>query len=328
MAKSTEKRKHGWGLVALRLLSGTLLFFVSFAYEIQIDPLYAITIWPALVWCLPGFLLLLPGIRRYRGRHFWWVLGGWILFAAVFSEEPIGILHSLRTPVLRPDLTVVSLNCEGGNPLAADEVAAYKPDLVLLQESPSSMEVADLAKKLYGKEGASLPGRDASIVVHGTLEPIPLPRSTSDFVAAHVTLWNGRKLDVVSLRLSPPVFRLDYWSPDCWSEYADSRIRRREELARIVDYLKIRTGDAPMILGGDCNAPPDPVTFQSLKPRLRDAYPESGTFWGYTAVNDFPLARIDQIWVSYHFKPLETTAFKTEHSDHRLVRCYLRFAPE
>jgi len=315
-------------VIAFRVISVILLFFLVPFYIDRDERVYAVTIWPAIVWSGLGFLLLLPGIRRYRNRQFYALVGAWLGLALVFSEEWIGLSHLFSAAALKPDLTVVTLNCAGGNPLAANEVGEYHPDLVLLQESPSSTEIADLTRKLYGKEGASLPGADASIVVHGTIEPMALPRATNDFVAAHVTLWNGRKLVVVSLRLAPPVFRLDYWSADCWREYSDSYLIRQKELRGIMDYLLSHTKDEPIILGGDFNTPPEPGIFECMHPRLRDVYPESGTLWGYTAVNEFPLARIDQIWVSRNFKALDTTAFKTEHSDHRLVRVKLRFSQD
>jgi len=306
-----------------RIVSAILWLFLTAAYLVRTDGLYAVTIWPAIVWTAVGLLLLLPGCRRNRSRQFWGLFVAWIVFFLGFAEEPLSLVHSLLPNSAKPVLTVVTLNCAGGDPRAAAEVAAYHPDIVFLQESPSAKEVEALAKGLYGKRAQWLHGVDASIIAScNRLEPIPLPKGTGNFVAARLKYDEG-ELVAVSLRLQPPIFRLDYWSPDCWDAYAENRRKRREEFREIANFLKEEVPGGPVILAGDFNTPPDWRVTAPIAGRLTDAYAESGSLWGYTAVNEFPLARIDQIWVSRNFKPIETTAFKTENSDHRLVRCRL-----
>jgi len=75
---------------------------------------------------------------------------------------------------------------------------------------------------------------------------------------------------------------------------------------------------------GDFNAPPDDAVFRLLRPRFADAYRRAGVGWGNTIVNDYPVLRIDQIWVSDQFSPRLVYARATEHSDHRMVICDLR----
>lgn len=314
------EKRHKVGCASI--VSVALLAFLTTAYLVRSDGLYAVTIWPPIAWLLIPFLLFLISLRK-KNRFRRGLVVLWLLFFLVFSEEPLALWHSIVAGG-KANLTVVTLNCAGGSPEAAAEVAAYHPDIVLLQESPSEQEVAKLASRLYGDQAAHLHGVDASILVRGTLEPIELPKGTGDFVAAHATLAGGQKLAIVSLRLQPPIFRLDYWNPACWQDYAENRRLRREELLTIAEFIRAKVGNEPILLGGDFNTPPDPGVTGCLTPELRDAYPESGTLWGYTAVNEFPLARIDQIWVSQGFSPISTTAFKTVNSDHRLVRCHLK----
>jgi len=49
----------------------------------------------------------------------------------------------------------------------------------------------------------------------------------------------------------------------------------------------------------------------------------AGIGWGSTGTNHYPLFRVDQIWVSRHFRAESVTAQKTIHSDHRMVLCDL-----
>jgi vancomycin resistance protein VanJ len=226
-------------------------------------------------------------------------------------------------------LRVVSLNCAGGSAEAAAEVAAYRPDIVLLQESPGREEVARLGRRLWGSEAAVLAGLDASMLVHGRLEPVLLPPMLrAYFVEARARLASGIETEVVSLRLTPALVRLDFWSPDCWREQAANRRGRREQLQAVARQLVALPTDAPVILGGDFNAPARDAIFRLLRPRLHDTFPEGGQGWGDTILNEIPLQRIDQVWVSDHFHAAAVVARRTRNSDHRMVVCDLIPAEE
>jgi len=60
--------------------------------------------------------------------------------------------------------------------------------------------------------------------------------------------------------------------------------------------------DGPVILGGDFNAPADSGVFSRLKPHFRDSFSAAGIGLGNTIIESLPLLRIDQIWISNHFK--------------------------
>ena len=44
---------------------------------------------------------------------------------------------------------------------------------------------------------------------------------------------------------------------------------------------------------------------------------------GNTIINDFPVSRIDQVWVSGEFDSKVVVAHRTRNSDHRMVVCDL-----
>lgn len=297
-----------------RCLSFACLIFISAAYFWPSDALYAITIWPPFVWAGLAFVGALIGIRKNRTRSQLLLLTAWLFFWIGFGEERKWFQHSLFEPYSSEALRVVSLNCAGGTIEAAEEAFTHQPDILLLQESPSQKELGALVAREFGEEGSLVAGPDASILVRGKLEAIELPRGTNNFVAAIAELPDLEPLLVVSLRLQPPVFRLDYWNPDCWRAYAENRRQRRQELSDIIDFLgQHRTEVKWVIIGGDFNNTPDKGVYSPLSNWLDPVSEDSG----YTAINEFPMARIDQIWsnVSSFF----SVAHKTRMSDHRLV---------
>lgn len=304
--------------VVIRLISLALLLFVTSAYLADTDGFYAITIWPAFVWSGIGLALLLPGIRRRRTGSFWTLILGWVLFWLAFGEDAARWAHLGDKPGPN-DLLVTSMNCAGGMVEAAKEAIEDKPALLLLQESPSKPELEKLTAQVYGSTGNVLWGPDGSIIANGQISPVSLPRGTHNFTAARVTLKGQSPIFVVSLRLQPPVFSLEYWSASTWQQYAKNRENRRQELAEIAAWIRNQNPGSRIIVGGDFNSPPDPGTFKPFHAWLQPA----SRFSGYTAVNEFPMARIDQIWVS-GFEATNAEAYKTQNSDHRLVRCWLK----
>lgn len=221
-------------------------------------------------------------------------------------------------------MRVVSLNCAGGLPEVAAEVAAYEPDIVLLQESPGRRDVERLAAWLFGADAGMLAGPDGSILARGRLTPKPLsPLLRTTFVQARVRLTSGIEAEVISLRLAPAIVREDLWSPECWREQTANRQVRREQLRAVAGQIAALPRETPLIVGGDFNAPAGDAVFRLLQPRLRDAFREGGTGWGNTIMNDLPVHRIDQVWISPAFRATAVVARKTRHSDHRLVVCDL-----
>ncbi len=76
-------------------------------------------------------------------------------------------------------------------------------------------------------------------------------------------------------------------------------------------------------MAGDCNTPGGDAIFRELQPQMHGAYREDGAGWCNTFQNDFPILRIDQVWLSQHWNAAYLTARRTQNSDHRLVICDL-----
>lgn len=306
------------------MLSVLLCTGLGMCYALRPDSLAAVTFLPAWVWLPAGLALTFPGLWR-RCRSAGLVALWWVIFVLVFCEEPVslarGLVSGWSADRTRETIRVVSLNCAGGNLAAAREVKAFRPDIVLLQESPPAGEVEQLARELFGHDAGVLSGIDASIVVRGSVEPYFADRIRAMCVAGRVRLKSGETTDVASMRLVPPVLRMDLWAPGCWRDQASNRRARRAELRLIVGELARVSGDRPLIAGGDLNAPAGDGAFDEMKPRLRDAFKQAGRGWGHTVLGDFPVQRVDQVWVSRHFGAKSVTAHKAIHSDHRMVVC-------
>lgn len=276
-------------------------------------------------------LLVLPALGHVKRRYVAGLAAMWLICLLVFADSPQSLLRFGSGPSAHwrsarqsgRSFRVVSLNCDTGSMAAAEEVARFEPDLVLLQESPNRTQVEQLAKQLFGNDGAALCGPDASIIVRGTIWPRRIPAELNGYcVHAQVELASGIETEVISLRLVPGLVRLDLWSLECWCEQQANRRRRREQLRAVARQIQALP-DQPLIVGGDFNAPPGDAVFRQLRPRLRDAFAQGGRGWGNTMVNAFPVLRIDQVWISDHFRADAVSAQRTENSDHRMVVCDL-----
>lgn len=266
-------------------------------------------------------LLLAPSRHSRRMCTTAWILG-WV----VLSPTPVALLRSLTPLPAKGSLRVVTLNCAGGDVRAAEEAFRLQPQLLLLQESPSSTQIRALLRRHPG--WTATVGPDASILAQGSVRPFVGPDRHTDFVAAEVRLaGGGQPFRVASLRLTAPLLRLDFWNPVAWRAYAEDRSLRKRDLERIVRQLQA-AGSAGWILGGDFNTPPDPYVEGALAPLgLRDASSSAGRGWGGTGPAEFPLVRIDRILCPEGWRVRAAWTVRSAFSDHRMVVADLEPSP-
>ena len=324
MAHSTSRISRIAILVlVVRFASLLLAVLLAFCYALRPDEAAAVTLFPAWGWSTLGMLLVLF-TRAAGGRKIVaGLLGVWVVFTLVFAEEPASLMRSGLEAISprRPfsNLRVVSLNCGGGLPQAAAEVVAYRPDVVLLQEVPDEKSVRGIAHRLFGANAGICYGWDTAILAHGPVVPVIPPKQERFFVAARVALPTGGTAEVVSLRLNPPVVRIDLWRPGCWREHTENRRARLLEMDQLLGHLNSLPASTPLLMGGDFNSPAGDAVPRRLAPRLRDTFASGGQGWGNTALNDFPISRIDQLWATPQFQPVSIKARQTQFSDHRMV---------
>ncbi|HOO20235.1 MAG TPA: endonuclease/exonuclease/phosphatase family protein [Kiritimatiellia bacterium] len=299
----------------VEILFAWLLFA---AYRFRPDFLAAVTVLPAWIWLAAA----LPGIWFLRRRR---LAGGlfalsWLLFAACHVEEPRSLVRGWIFPVEEsssaPVLRLVTLNCGGGQAAALGDLKPLRPDVIFLQEPPPRADVEHLVRELYGSEGAFLYDLDTAILVRGALDDVRRNGSRLFYSHAAAVLQGADPVHLVSLRLATGHVQVNLWNPDCW----DTHYRhRRHQMAQLREITETLPPDAARIVAGDFNAPQGDKIFSLLGPRMSDAFAAAGRGLGNTLLNDRPVLRIDQIWVSDEFAVLQAFARKSSASDHRLV---------
>ena len=326
----TQKEKEPWQRVALGIrwfllaFSFCLCVFVIICYMFRFDSCAVITAFPAWIWFMPGLpiaiLARLPG--RARQLHIAVCLM-WVGFVLVFADEPTSIARGLLRSIISTPVSsfrVVSVNCCLGNPLAALDAAPYKPDILLLQESPGRDEVDEITQQLFGDTGAYLYGGDTVIIVRGEIKSsTPKHGATTGMLQGHVKLASGLELEVMSIHFSPPPGRFDFWSPAAWKSYEGQRRQKRSEVAKLAQGLNALPPDATIVIGGDFNMPATDGAWDDMPPYLHDTFDDAGVGWGNTITSILPVVRFDQIWVSANLQAVEVKAVSSKNTDHRMV---------
>ncbi len=326
----TEVRSLWQGRICKGVCVAAILMCVlgSLIYLTRPDSFAAITVFPPWVWSIPG--LGIAWFARKQARRYAFCTGlVWILFLFTFIDQPtamVGLLHRRfpdpiwqQTPT-NQRIRVITLNCGSGGIASAREAISFKPNLLLLQEPPNSIAIKKLAQELFGDNSNYLAGIDTSIIADGKVIRKAKTRHRDLYsVHARVELTNGIAMEVISLRLEPPIVRIDLWSPDCWIAQTDNRRVRNKQIDAIAERISSTDVATPLIVGGDFNAPPGDAIFDNLEPRLSDAFEVAGLGLGHTITNIAPFARIDQVWISEHWAAHTVVSRKTIHSDHRMV---------
>ncbi len=314
---------------ACLILGGLVLLFTAACYVREPDACAAVTIWPPWAWTVPGVLLTLLGCRRCSRRVIVGMMCLWLTYLVVLCEEPKSILlgpvrSRLASRVPRSKvLRVVSLNCAVGSVAAAREAASYRPDVVLLQESPSRRDVEALGQSLYGKRACVAWSADTSVVVGGTIVELGSNHKMPACANALRVRLKGKEVLLMSVRLRPPQFGADYSASGYCRGQAAARRTHRRELSEVALWLE-RQGRIPTVIGGDFNAPGWDGAMSELPNVMHDPFREAGIGCGNTVLNDLPVLRFDQIWVSREFRGIKVRACRTQNSDHRLVVCDLQ----
>ena len=289
-------------------------------HAVQSDWLAPLTMIPPWMWLVPAGLLAFIARQILNRSLFVVTLLVWLAFVILYAEEARSLVrfNSLPERGQNDAITrVATLNCNLGSSVAALELSEYSPDVILLQESPSASQLSEIAVKLLGEEADFVTAGDTSILSKSKLELISADRA-SHFCHAVVTLPDGQRADVVSLRLSPPVFDIDFLSGKFWRKHHETRVKHRQQLQAIVDHLNASAVTQRWIIGGDFNLVGGDGSLSPLE-SLQDTFDQTGSGWCNTGTNDYPLFRVDQIWVKGDLHSTVNKTFQTEHSDHRAV---------
>lgn len=298
---------------------------ITVLHAIQSDWLAPVTMIPPWMWLVPAGILAFIARHLLTRRLIIVTLLIWVAFVILFAEEACSLVRFDTLPERQQagSITrVATLNCNLSSTDAALELTEYSPDIVLLQESPSANQLTRLAVELLGEDAEFVTTGDTSILSKGKLQRISADPA-SHFCHAVVTLSDGQQADVVSLRLSPPVFDIDFLSSKFWQKHHQTRVKHRQQLQAIVDHLNASAVTQRWIIGGDFNLVGGDGSLSPLE-SFQDTFRQTGSGWCNTGTNDYPLFRVDQIWIKGDLRSTINKTFRTKHSDHRAVVTDLR----
>lgn len=302
------------------------------------DRATAITVLPFWAWGFVGLALAGLSFLIFRSRLALVVTLLWLVTIIIGADETRPLLRFTAEPP-RPGppadfsgkkaLRVVSLNCKRFNPVSVEETLAWEPDIILLQEAPFPGRLLEIAKKLYptGRpQDHVVGGYDCAVLARGKVVPLS-DRSAANIrpdlvhVLPCAVQFEDRMVHVVCVHLQGAVTNMSLYKKSTWELHYRNRQSRRSEmiLARVWLHALNLNSTAPIIIGGDFNAPAGDAVFRELEPDFTDAFRATGSGWANTFPNATPLVRIDYIFANQHLTPIRSSTVQTANSDHRMV---------
>jgi endonuclease/exonuclease/phosphatase family metal-dependent hydrolase len=249
---------------------------------------------PQAVWLGPVSLLALLAFKF--NRRWLWVLA----FYCFWIVGPImGFTWASRGPVEPAagggSLRLMTCNIKYGRrdlPALLEDVARFKPDVVLLQ---------DVEHAMSGPLGAFF--RDWNVCSQGQfviasrwplikvgMRPAPAQEDLDGYLLRVILQFGGRPIALYNVHLLSPreglnAMRVARKRPAIFTEAIQElqdNVERRVIEARAVAAL-VRQEPGPVILAGDLNAPDQSLEGQTLREaNLHDAFAEGGRGYGYT----------------------------------------------
>jgi endonuclease/exonuclease/phosphatase (EEP) superfamily protein YafD len=296
------------------------------------------TIWPANLWLFGLVPLALLGTDRKRWRHSLAAWGSVLLFLAV-GEEWRSLLRfgAVRATQHAQQIRIVSWNvddCPGGSADMFQHLARFEPDICFMQETPDGADwVSKERLGEYFRDFHFEDAGDCAVLSRWPLEKLQTARvgPWGDPQVLVAQLPDGRRLLLVDVRLMHPALLVNPLTSRGRADLVARHSDRAEQFRKLTDLVASRHADAncdAAILAGDFNSPGQSKLAAPLCRELHDAWKVAGRGWGATILTSFPVARIDQCWVSDGIRVLDARVGKGAASDHRPVVVELELASE
>ncbi len=333
---------------------GYLLLISAFAmhalvvvlFHFRWDKLAMATVFPVWLYAIVALGLLIVARFFIKTRWIPAVAVVWLITLPFLADETTGLKNMALgyRPVITTEVTelspnalrIITINAKYGGPQQTSEIAAWNPDIILIQESPPHYKVQQLAQQLFGKDSVMQRHRQCTILARGkSLRMVPMARTSRSMaprgIVSQLTLVDGRVINIANVHLDSATVKLSAWSPETWRAHANNRRRRRESLGFIMAHLRllpdVEQSYVPTIVAGDFNAPAGDASNRMLQDDYVDTYTICGVGWGNTFPTGLPIHRIDQIWLDRRLDPLGLSAEKVGNTDHRMVVCDFIFRP-
>ncbi len=285
--------------------------------------------WPTLLLTyMPQVLPLTPAAVLvlwvgWRGR---WVARVWAAAVVLFALFAFGDLQ-LPLPVQRPvgqPVRVLTCNTHygrGGVARIAALIDRWQPDVVCLQEVCAFRETPD--------PGPEFRRQLAGWHIAAAGEQMTLTRRPQRWTTTHVVPGHhayhvlevgldlgGTPLTIFNTHVETaagPEMIDDGWAKMPRFIHGMNAVRATH--AQVIDAA-LDAARGPKILCGDFNTPPLGHYYAYFQRRLTDAFTQSGCGLGYTFRADFPVLRIDYVWLDERVTATRCTPLPDAGSDH------------
>jgi endonuclease/exonuclease/phosphatase (EEP) superfamily protein YafD len=283
---------------------------------------------PQCIWALPGLALLAVSLRYARSRAWLfllpllWVAGPLMGFCWPRSQPSIDPAAGARLRVMTYNIKWAQRDLDA----IMEEIAAEKPDLLLLQDTGQAMEQG-LAKLLsgwhlrtYGQYviASHLPLSGAEV------RWISFPGGKHTCLRCRLQIGK-RAVTLYDVHLITPragLQAIKHMENESLEEMQQNTSARLCQIGTLADYIHKEQG--PILLAGDLNAPIQSLVCRSLlDARLTDAFAVAGRGYGYTYGHflrpHISFLRLDHIFTSRHWQVLHCWTGGAAGSDHRPV---------
>ncbi len=287
-----------------------------------------LTIWRPVLYFVPSVAVL--GLLSFRNSRRLRITSAAMI--ALFFVTLIEWRPLLRSSGGEGDITVVTWNIGGGYPSETELLKSlenYQPDLIFFQESPDRPDAFDDKTLTDAFEGfyyydsgdcATLSRWPCEVLESKSVGPWAKPQ----LLMADI---DGRHVLLVNVRLMLPSLVLDPWNARSREKLWNDNQSRREQFPLLMELITARQEEHHLdhvILAGDFNTDASARSLKVIRKKFADVWRESGSGWGGTAISQFPVARIDHIYVS-NFKPESVRVMGSDFSDHLPVVASLSF---
>jgi vancomycin resistance protein VanJ len=296
------------------------------------DSVAAITVFPFWAWGLAGAGMAALAWLIARRRSAGLVVALWAVTIVAGSDETRPLLRIAREKPKpgapaevngqRP-VRIITFNCKAGmwHPDTLENLTAWQPDIVFLQEAPTTGQLQKYAAKVFGPGAHYDGGSHCGLLARGRILNTMTGWQPFSLLST-VEIAPGKLLEVCCVHLKGAETNVRLWSRNAFRDHRDNRRSRRAELVRALSVQRLMSRQNPAIIGGDFNAPAGDAVFDLLKDAgFRDAFAECGSGWPNTYPAGAPMLRIDHLWVNDRIQPVRAVVAETKHSDHRMVVC-------
>ncbi len=300
--------------------------FIAVCHLNRWDSMAAVTLVPIWAWAGIGMVVSILFWVVSRGIFPIIVFCVCLVTGVAFSEETLTIFREFKltlsgessAPAKQKHYRIVNVNCAASES-AFGEAVDTKPDLLIVQEAPGEEVLEAAAKTLFGDESSVTIHLNNAILARGELLGV---LTDPESATMHIRLKppDGIILDITNLDLTGSAPRLDMWHPSVWIELKEARTRNRRLVRSALGENEITRSDIGRIICGGFGTPPGDDVFRPLEANgLIDTFAAVGTGWGNTRPSDYPVLRLDQIWVSANLKPLKSETRLNPSAPSRIV---------